>query len=56
MRGRDRAGRTGFLVVTPVVTDDGAVMPVNRGWAATADDPAVRPPSGEVTVTGVLQP
>jgi cytochrome oxidase assembly protein ShyY1 len=54
--GRERNGRTGFHVVTPLLTDEGGAMPVNRGWVGAADDPAVRAPGGAVTVTGVLQP
>lgn len=60
VRRRTQNGRVGFYVVTPLVTDRGAVL-VNRGWVppgATADaHPTVPvPPGGEVTVTGRLRP
>lgn len=54
--GRDRragAGR-GLLVVAMLRTTTG-VTPVVRGWVASATDPAVPPPVGPVTVTGLLQ-
>jgi len=54
--GREHRGRTGFLVVTPLLTADRAAMPVNRGWVPSPDDPAVVVPGDTVTVTGVLQP
>jgi cytochrome oxidase assembly protein ShyY1 len=53
--GRTDGGREGFLVVTPLRTTDG-VATVSRGWVPTADDAAVEPPSGDVTVTGVVRP
>ena len=51
--GRERAGREGALVVTPLRTARG-VLPVVRGWVP---DPAAAPapPAGRVTVRGVLQ-
>jgi cytochrome oxidase assembly protein ShyY1 len=50
---RDRAGRTGYWVVTPVLVDGTqSAMPVVRGWSAR---PAAAPPSGAVAVTGWLQ-
>ncbi|MEU4391035.1 SURF1 family protein [Kribbella sp. NPDC023855] len=53
--------RDGFWVVTPVVldstgsTDDskGAVMVV-RGWVPSVSDPAARPPSGRVSLSGAI--
>ncbi|WP_424214419.1 SURF1 family protein [Streptomyces sp. BI20] len=50
----------GFMVVTPLVQDDGRVVLVNRGWIPRGDDltayPPVPPaPAGEVTVTGRLK-
>jgi cytochrome oxidase assembly protein ShyY1 len=53
--GREHRGERGFLVVSPLRTGDG-VLPVVRGWVATATNPAVRAPTGPVTATGVLQP
>lgn len=51
--GRDQAGS---WVLTPLRTPDGAAIPVVRGLAPTADDQAASAPSGEVSVTGRLQP
>lgn len=67
--GRSLDGRTGYLVLTPLrVSDDGTggesweslsgapVLPVVRGWVASADDArALVVPEGEVRVTGWLQ-
>ncbi len=53
--GRQHGDKDGYWVVTPLTTADG-VLPVNRGWVASADDPAVEAPAAEVTVTGVVQP
>ena len=52
--GRAHDGTTGLLVLTPLTTSDGAVLPVVRGWVATAAD-ADAPPAGTVDVTGYLQ-
>lgn len=48
-------GQTGWLVLTPLRTDSGAVLPVVRGWVADPDSPTLAVPEGEVTVTGFLQ-
>ncbi|MER7210805.1 MULTISPECIES: SURF1 family cytochrome oxidase biogenesis protein [Streptosporangium] len=61
VRRRVQDTRVGFYVLTPLRTADGVGVLVNRGWVkagATADaPPEVPPPStGEVTVTGRLQP
>jgi cytochrome oxidase assembly protein ShyY1 len=48
--GSDR----GFLVVTPLHTTSG-VLPVVRGWVPTLATPALKPPTGTVAVTGLLQ-
>ena len=53
--GRRHGSKDGYWVVTPLKTAEG-VLPVNRGWVAVPDDPAVDAPTGEVTVAGVLQP
>lgn len=53
--GRRHGDKDGYWVVTPLTTAEG-VVPVNRGWVATADDDAVNAPAAEVTVSGVLQP
>ena len=52
--GRAHDGATGLLVLTPLSTTDGAVLPVVRGWVATPAD-ADTPPDGTVEVTGYLQ-
>ncbi len=54
--GRRLGEAVGFHVLTPLVTSDGAVVPVRRGWVADVDSPATQPPRGVVTVTGVLLP
>lgn len=61
VRKRPLGGTNGFWVVTPLVTDSGAVLVVNRGWvAATGGADATQavpaPPTGEVEVVGRLQP
>ena len=57
VRKRPRDGENGFWVVTPLVTDGGVVLAVNRGWLqatgnATSAQDGPSPPTGEVTVTG----
>lgn len=67
VEGRAHAGRTGYLVLSPLrVSDDGTggatwadlsgapVIPVVRGWVASPED-AVDAAPGTVTVTGYLQ-
>lgn len=49
-------GQSGVDVVTPLLTEDGAALLVNRGWLATENRGTTRPdlpaaPSGEVEVT-----
>ncbi|WP_169982978.1 SURF1 family protein [Microbispora sp. H10836] len=52
-----RAARGGgFWLLTPLRLADGTVVPVVRGWVATAADPAAAVPEGAVTVTGRLRP
>ena len=52
-------GVDGSHVLTPLVTDDGAVL-VDRGWVPPGmEDPPLRdaaPPDDDVTITGVLIP
>lgn len=57
VRYQTRDGVSGVDVVTPLVTDDGTALLVNRGWLETdnvgttrADVPAA--PQGEVSITG----
>jgi surfeit locus 1 family protein len=47
----------GFWVLTPLRTDDGFTVLVNRGFVPPEwrDDPAQAPVSGEVAVTGLLR-
>lgn len=57
VRYQTRDGDSGVDVVTPLVTDQGTALLVNRGWLATGNVGTTRPdappaPSGEVTVTG----
>ena len=60
--GNGKAGfdGPGFLVLTPLVQADGAIILVNRGFVPLARrDPATRLPgqiAGVVTVTGLLRP
>ena len=61
VRKRPLDGHNGFWVVTPLVTDSGDVVVVNRGWLAASGDAtsaqaAPAPPTGEVTVTGRVRP
>lgn len=60
VRRRPQNGKTGFYVLTPLVTGEGTAVVVNRGWVKmgpTADSPpeVPPPPAGEVTVTGRLR-
>lgn len=60
VRLRPFEGRVGYYVLTPLVTDSGPALLVNRGWvpdpgsAATPDVPA--PPAGPVTVVARVRP
>lgn len=59
VRSRSLDGRSGFHVLTPLLTGDGAALVVNRGFAPFSVDPAevraaTRPPAGEVEVTGLV--
>jgi cytochrome oxidase assembly protein ShyY1 len=53
---RELDGRAGVWIVTGLRLADGRVLPVMRGWLPTADDAAAAVPTGDVTVTAVLQP
>jgi cytochrome oxidase assembly protein ShyY1 len=60
-RFRSRNGLPGYEVVTPLVTGVGPVVLVDRGWVPLdAGDhwpvASAAPPTGEVTVTGLLAP
>ncbi|MFI1967530.1 hypothetical protein BLA24_28695 [Streptomyces cinnamoneus] len=56
----DESGKSGYMVITPLVLDDGTAVLVNRGWipadAGQREFPSVpAPPGGKVTVTGRLR-
>ncbi|MEV5507363.1 SURF1 family cytochrome oxidase biogenesis protein [Streptomyces orinoci] len=56
----DDSGKSGFMVVTPLMLADGKAVLVNRGWIP-ADSGQLQypkvpaPPSGKVTITGRLR-
>ncbi|GAB6901317.1 SURF1 family protein [Kineosporia succinea] len=52
---RELDGKTGFWVLTPLLTDDGTV-PVVRGWVATAAEATAPDSTRTVEITGLLQP
>ena len=57
-RNRSYFGRTGFQILTPLQSDDGAVVLVNRGWvpyesANAAWSTQFAPPTGLQAVIGV---
>jgi cytochrome oxidase assembly protein ShyY1 len=61
VRLRPYNGDVGFYVVTPLVTDNGPAVLVNRGWVpagagGTSVPHVPAPPDGTVTVTGRLRP
>lgn len=61
VRRRPLNGVNGFWVITPLVTDTGNVLAVNRGWIkageqATSTPVVPPPPSEQVSITGRLQP
>jgi cytochrome oxidase assembly protein ShyY1 len=60
VRNRTQDGRPGVWIVTPLRLDDGTSVAVNRGFVPAPSVPDEVPeeaaaPSGEVTVTGLLQ-
>jgi surfeit locus 1 family protein len=56
---QDPRGQQGYHVLTPLDLGDGRAVLVRRGWVPTGlsepDAPEAAPPTGPVTVTGVLQ-
>jgi len=61
VRNRVLGGRAGFYVLTPLVTDSGAVLMVNRGWVGAGATAATRPdvppaPAGDLDVVGRVRP
>jgi len=59
VRSRTYLGEAGYHVVTPLVTEPGVAVLVNRGWVPLEVDaaPAVPalPPGGRVEVTGTIR-
>jgi cytochrome oxidase assembly protein ShyY1 len=60
VRKRPLDARNGFWLMTPLQTDAGPVVWVNRGWMPAGIDalstpPLPEPPGGEVVVTGYLR-
>ncbi|WP_278248913.1 SURF1 family cytochrome oxidase biogenesis protein [Streptomonospora litoralis] len=60
VRNRSGEAGVGMHVLTPLVTDDGTALLVNRGWieqppTATSRPDVPPPPQGRVAVTGRLQ-
>lgn len=61
IRNRTYEGSPGWWVLTPLVTDEGWAVAVNRGWISLAFEPdAARPgteaPTGVVEIVGTIQP
>jgi surfeit locus 1 family protein len=53
--GRTQGGRPGSHLLTPLVSDDGSAVIVDRGWIPLGLDPTAKePPTGHVEVEGVL--
>lgn len=60
VRNRTLDGAVGYHVLTPLVTEQGPALLVDRGWVPTAETAATRPdvpppPSGEATVTARMR-
>lgn len=59
LRSRSEGGHPGFHVLTPLRLADGKALLVDRGWVPYTDSdppiPAAAPPSGTVTLTGLLR-
>lgn len=53
--GRLRDGRSGYWVVTPVVTASGSAIPVVRGWTGSPES-APTAPHGHAALVGLVQP
>jgi len=53
---RSLRGQPGVWVLTPLELSDGSVIGVLRGWLESASAPGIIPPSGDVTVTGIMHP
>ena len=60
VRNRTNEGGPGFWVITPLTATSGTTVAVNRGWVPlpmgeAADPGPFAPPSGTVTVTGLVR-
>ncbi len=53
---RSLRGQPGVWVLTPLELSDGSIIGVLRGWLESEGAPGIIPPSGEVTVTGIMHP
>jgi cytochrome oxidase assembly protein ShyY1 len=53
---RSLRGQPGVWVLTPLELSDGSVIGVLRGWLESDAAPGIIPPSGDVTVTGIMHP
>lgn len=61
IRNRTLEGAPGWWVITPLLTDEGWAVAVNRGWIPLlyeADEPrpGTEPPDGIVEITGTIHP
>jgi len=61
IRNRTYEGAPGWWVLTPLVTNEGWGVAVNRGWIALAFDadeprPGTEAPTGTVEIVGTIQP
>jgi len=61
VRTRPFEGQVGYYVLTPLVSDTGPALLVNRGWVPSGPAAGVAPdvpapPSGQVTVTARVRP
>lgn len=57
LEARSFQGRSGRHLLTPLMLPDQSAVIVDRGWIPLSTDPsAAAPPSGEVTLTGLLLP
>jgi len=53
---RSLRGQPGVWVLTPLELSDGSIIGVLRGWLESDGAPGIIPPSGDVTVTGIMHP
>ncbi|GAA3079545.1 cytochrome oxidase assembly protein ShyY1 [Kribbella aluminosa] len=54
MSDRLQDGKYGFWVVSPLKLSDTEAVMIVRGWVPSVSDPAVKAPSGPVTLTGAV--